>query len=642
MNFGLLGFPKTPSLIAQAVASLVPAGSTQVTVTATDSFVANDPVFMDWKSGSINNFNNVLAAAALTAGPSTSYFTADQSDSTGATSISVTLPDGCLVMVIASRNASNQYKMTARKYTAKGALLASNIIEATTANTLFNLRGCVLSNGNIAIGYLSASTTGKWAILNPQMQVLYSGSTGGPTMYHIQETNNGGFLVLHSQGIEFKSATGASTTIYSGSVNTPGIQDELNDNALTSDNYRSATLTNYAPVNISGGGYGFIFASNVGVFYVQVNADGTVRGSLATLASYGSQSVSFCRYARNAATGNICWAEELASNIGNYGIVGDDGTIIKASASLNVVTSGGGQYLKLISDSASGFMLAATDATPQWTVYYMSATGVAKTGYPKVIGSQTHSTDVWRMLRLSTGIVFLCPPSAYALYSMSYYFFTPASVGAETSQVLYAFGAGNSFMTSSAMVVSDKVYGVVTTGASPGTAADQVIFSIDNTGAKSASPCYTGVQYASASVPRLVLDQSGLLFSTIGSTASQTLISTYDLQLNSIQSYTITDVFNTAHIYNDGYTLRFCDVGYNFATATPAKALAVVKQKSTVLIGLAAAPAAAGAQLVVNTKGLYSGPTSWKTTSQTFDHSGNNPPGNKGWINNGIINLAGL
>ncbi|MGE4402862.1 MAG: hypothetical protein AB7F61_14400 [Desulfobulbus sp.] len=617
-------------------------GSTQVKVTAADHFEVNDPVFLDWKSGSINNFNNVLAAAALTAGPSTTYFTADQSDSTGATSISVYLPDGSLVMVMASRNASNQYKMTARKFTSKGAPLASNIIEASTANTLFNLRACVLSNGNIAIGYLSNSATGKWAILNPQMQVIYSGSTAGPTMYHIQETNNGGFLVLHSKGIQFISATGTQVTVYNGSVNTPGTQDELNDNALTSDNYRSATLTNYAPVGISNGGYGFIFASDVGVFYIQINADGTARGAVANLTSYGSQAVSSCRYARNAATGNICWAEQLQSNVGNYGIVGDDGAIIKASASLSVVTSGGGQYLKLISDSASGFMLAATDATPQWTVYYMSAGGVAKTGYPKIIGSQTHSTDVWRMLRLSTGIVFLCPPTAATLYQMNYYFFTPSSTGTETTQILYAFGAGNSFMTSSAMVVNDVVYGVVTTGAAHGTAADQVIFSIDTAGVKSASPCYTGVQYASATVPRLVLDASGLAFSTIGSTTSQTLISTYDLQLNNIQSYTITDVFSAAHICNDGYTLRFCDVGYNFTTTTPAKALAVVKQKPTVLLGVAASPAAPGAQLLVNTKGLYSGFAAWKTTSQTFDHSGNNPPGNKGWINNGVISLGGF
>lgn len=617
----------------------ITAAGTQVAVTATDAFNANDPVFIDWKSGGIHNFNSVIAAAALTAGPSTTYYTADQSDSTFATSTSVTLADGSLIVLMASRNASNQYKMTARKYTAKGALLASNIIEAASANTLLNLRACVLSNGNIAIGYLFNSSSGKWIILNPQMQPLYSGTSGAATMYHIQETNNGGFLILHANGIQFISATGSSSNVYSGSVNTPGIQDELNDNALTSDNVRSATLTNYAPVGISGGGYGFIFASNVGVFYVQVNADGTARGAVATLVSYGSQSVAYCRYARNAATGNICWAEELQSNIGNYGIVADDGTIVKASASLNIVTSGGAQYLKVISDSASGFMIFGSDATPQWTAYYMSATGVAKTGYPKVLGSQTHSTDVWRLLRLSTGIVFLCPPTAATLYQMNYYFFTPASTGTETTQTLYAFGNGNSFMTASALVTGDKVYGVVTTGAAPGVAADQVIFSIDNTGAKLVSPCYTGFQYGSATVPRLTLDASGVTFNTIGSNATQTLITTYDINLNLIQSYTISDVFWNAHIISSGYQTRYCDVGYNFVTATPAKGIAFVKQKSTVLLGVAASTVAAGQRLVVNTKGLYTG--SW-ASAQSFDHSSNNPPGNKGWINNGIISLTGF
>ncbi|WFS02768.1 hypothetical protein [Rhizobium tumorigenes] len=67
-----------------------------------------------------------------------------------------------------------------------------------------------------------------------------------------------------------------------------------------------------------------------------------------------------------------------------------------------------------------------------------------------------------------------------------------------------------------------------------------------------------------------------------------------------------------------------------------------IKNKATVLLGVAAAACVAGGQLVVNTQGIYNCSPSWATTVATFDHSSNSPPGNKGWVDNGLISLKGL
>jgi hypothetical protein len=612
-----------------------PAG-TQVTVTATDAFDINDPVFIDWKTGTINDLDGILAAAALTAGPATTYFTAsDHSASTFASSTSVTLADGSIVIVLISRDAANNYQMVANKYSQKGVLLAKSVLRATGAVTLGNLVAILLSNGNIAVSWISASTTGIWAILSPSLQTLYTGSTTAAIVFHLQATNNGGVVILNSAGIDTVTSAGVKTTTVAATQISPATSDEINNKAITADSSGCYSLTNYRPADISTGGFGYIYYNSTGVYYSQINADGTLRGTLSTLQSWGSQGIASAKYAVSS-TGNIMWALSLTLSVGYYGVVGDNGSIAKAGALMTSQIGNGGS-IQLVSDANGGFVLITNNAT-NWNIRYTSSAGVDVATFPKVLAPYVNAYGV-KTIKLSTGIVFSCSGTSY---DVKYSFIDLVGTFLVNNATLYAFGGGASAQALSAFVMGDTMYGISTAG--NGGAVDMVVFAITNAGVLTLATAVLGLSLVPTNPLRLALDQSNQYIHTIASGTSQTVVSTFDLSLNQLQSYTITNVFANAHIRNFGYGFLFCDIGGSggFSTATPANAAAFVKNKSTVLLGVASGPVAAGGQLTVNTKGLFPAPASWKTAAQSFDHSSNNPPGNKGHINNGVIALTGF
>ncbi|GEM_PF-2122674 len=621
-------------------------GATQVTVTASDAFAAGDPVFVDWKTGSINNLNGMFsAAAALTAGPATVYYTAaDHATSTFAGSTAVTLADGATVLFVASRDAANNRKLIAYKYSAKGALLAKNQL-ATQTSSIGALIAAVLSNGNIALGYLSASASGVWLIIGPTMQIITSGVSAGASQRHIQPTSNGGFILVHSSGISFISAAGAVTDIIASTSTDLAISDEVNGDQLTHDTPACQGLINYRPAAISAGGYGYIGYNTTEAYYVAVNADGSLRSGPVTLQS-GMGGLADVKYAVSS-TGAIMWAASSNLGTGYYGVITDAGVTVKAATALTGIANNGssGGYLRLVSDTAGGFVLIGgdnTSGTQAWSILCTSSAGAAVAGFPKALISGCQFPR-FAIARLSTGTVCVYP--AAGSYGLRYTFVNLAGTFAVHGASIYSFGGGASDEAISLLTLNDTVYGVATAGA--GGAADAIIFYIVTTGALAVATCGLGISPVPTKMLRMLPDPVETGIHVVGSSATQTVVATYGLSLDQGSVYTIANVLADAHIRRYGYGLLFCDTGgtggssNSFVTATPANAAAFVKAKPTVLLGVAAADVAAGGQLAVNTQGTYTC-LNWRTAGQNFDHSANNPAGNAGSVNNGVIHLKGL
>lgn len=595
------------------------ATSTQVVIACTDAFNQNDAVFLDYQSNTINNLTGQVVANALTAGPAGIGFSTGQAGITSASGNIVELTDGTFVVAAVSNASTNTYMMTATRYDAQGNILARNILEsATAANTAIgSVNLTVLSNGNIAVTYLHNSSTGKWKILSQTMQVLFAGMATGPSIYYVQELINGRFFLINSSGIDTVSATGVMTNIAITSVGQQGvaIQAELNDDQEKQYNSRNITLENYAPIRISAGGYGLIIGSSTGVSYVQLNADGTQRGSTSVLATYGSQGVTSVTAALSS-TGNICWAVSLTSNVGSYGVVADNGSIVKASTALTSVLTGGGK-VKILPDAVGDFVILGTDTTPQWNILYITSAGVPKATFPKVLTSTTGNGDE-KVVKLSTGIVFINCPTIYNFKSIL--ILTDGTISEQ--QATWLFGSGNSGGKVATFVYNDTVYGACTTGA--GGNCDFAVFTISNAGVVDASAQFTGVTLPITSPIAIMLDTSQNYFNVAGSG----IIATFGMDKRAIQTY-------GAGTSGAKYKAKKHSIWMHGQANTVTN----YKIKSTVLLGVAASAAAAGGLLVVNTKGIF--PTTFKA-NKAFTHAANNPPGNAGWISNGIISLTGV
>jgi hypothetical protein len=605
---------------------------------------------MDWKTGTTHNFNGLFATPALTAGPSTtSYTVPDNATSNYAGSAAVTLNDGSVFLLTASRNGSASNDLIGYKYSSKGTLIAKVVLIGTaTTNTIGNLGAVLLSNGNIAITYSVSNTQAWYSLITPGLQVLATGGvySGQATVYSMQPTNNGGVLFQHGNGISFVSSTGSIglLTANAAAVALVGLVDDYNNQSMLADSMSTpnyGVFVNNSPVTLANGaGFGYVYTISNTVYYTQVNADGTLGISQVTLGTMtGSGQL---KYAYSPLTGNILWAGIFQST-SIYGIVNQNGTIVKSSATFSAT---GHQYsacLFTLCDAGGNFNILYSAVGGNWGYMRMSPTGTGITTNSN-IGTWGYSQRA-TAIKVSTGIILVFG-GAQTSYTYSYNYINLAGTVVVSGGLVYNFATGNGAQCHSLAVINDTVYGVCTAGAGGNT--DCAVFSITNAGVCTVLAATTGVTFVVTSAPRLLVDSSNQFFHVVGSSASQTSITTYDLNLNQLQSYTIANVLANAHIKNFGYGFLFCDfVGpsgssNSFVSTTPGTAAIFVKNKATVLLGTAASNVSAGQPLIVNTKGLFPTSSSWKTAAATFDHSSNNPNGNKGWINNNMINLAGF
>ncbi|WFS02769.1 hypothetical protein [Rhizobium tumorigenes] len=511
--------------LSSSTAAVVAAGSTQVVVKAADAFAVNDPVFMDWNTGAINNLNKITAATALTAVPATTYFTAsDQAASVSSTNSSVVLSDGSVVQFMASNDSTGGpvYALWARKFSSKGVLLGKYYLGALNVSVMCS---ALLTNGNVVLIAGNGSSTGNFFIFNPSLRLIATASANAIPK-HVQPTNNGGFIISHNAGLSFVSATGAMTSLGAWTASAPAISDEINGDGRLSDVGNCSGLTNYAPLPLSGGGFGYVLYNVSGVYYAPINADGTPIVAPVTLQAWSSQVASQVNVAISPTTGNIMWAANLSGVTGYYGITARNGNVVLASTSLApiaAIASAQG-LISLVSDANGNFVLVGS-ASGNWTILLISSAGVPLSTFPKVLGTFAAGTTGGRLLKLSTGTVFIFS-GALSTYSYNYSFISLAGAFSVSSALLYGIapGSGQTFAT---LILNDTVFGVVTGGTS--TIADAAIFSIANDGSINSSPCYFGFSVgvtANASL-RINYDASQQQLYVIGMGASgQTAIAT--------------------------------------------------------------------------------------------------------------------
>ncbi len=649
---------------AGSASGLSPSGGlqTQVALKASDVFALKDPVFADWKTGECLNLNSMVTGPALAAGPALSTFTAAEGtylNNSNSTANAMRLPDGSMLVLVAALDGAAQAAYyTLRKYSVKGVLLTSMLLAShipgngSTMPMPTGLCLALLDNGNYAVSYAyQFNSMTNWAIISPNMQLLFTGttttqSTGG---FHLQPVTGGGFLLSYSKGLNLISAAGVVSSVFAIDTSgySLGLQDELLCDGLKADTPQNATLLNYQPVILPAGGYGYFFSSATGYSFHKVSAAGALVTSV-VLASWGAQAFYGGRAALSATTGNIAWVCNSTNAGGFYGVISQDGAVVKASASAGIK-----QYstsMRLLADAAGGFVLCTWDGAV-WNVRCMSATGIDLAGFPKVLlnGASIIMAERTHVMSLSTGTLFLAGIGADP-YGISYAWISTA--GVIKTGLLYSFkNAGNSAMVFNATVINDTVYGFCATGAAQGGGVpDLVMFTVSNTGEVVRAPYFLGsvVYYESL---KIALDYTGkylyVAFGLGNQTPGTSMVATFDLSnLSLVQTYTIPFAIQNCRVRAYSQGLYFFDHSAvntsQFPKATPPTFGVFVKPRSTTLVGVAATPAAKGDVFPVESKGLFSLSDAWKSVAQTFDQSVSNPPGNSGSINNSLINLKGF
>lgn len=616
---------------------------TQVTLTASDVFAKNDPVFVDWKTGEVINMANSLNMGVLTAGPALTAFPMEPVTNAGATyATNARAADGSVYIFSATvggytANTLSKF-LVVNKYSDQGVLLGKVVVQPLPSSSTVGgsfLTCAVLSNGNVAVTYATGADTAPavkaWAILSPTLQILYSGtSTSYPNFhaYHLQPTANGGFLSCHQSGIDFVSATGVLTEL----VNIPasgngvmvfGAQDELNDNGIKSDSGACPDAKNRKPIAISGGGFGYVYANGTSAYYAQVNADGTLRGSVSLIYSFPNGTGPTDIRVAVSTNGNIMWTIYGDGGTTGFGIVSDSGVIIKAGAT---ITNFSRVSLKLLADANGNFTLFTYSGTA-WYLRYMSQTGLDLFGSPILL--MTTASNVAKVAKLSSGTVlaFGVTNTVFVMFVTLAGVVKTRSIPLNTSQSGPGLGL---------VVTNDNVYGVC--GAGAGGSADLAAFSVNTAGQLLVSAPLMGVALTPAAM-RVLLNSAGThLLAIVPDAATGNLVVTYELAtLRLVQSYSVTYNIIPTHILGVGKGL-LCSA---YAASTAAHSV-LIKPNSTVLVGVAAEGADKGDPLPVNTQGVFALSPKWARVAETFNHSTNSPPGNAGALSNGLISLKGF
>ncbi|WP_295855186.1 hypothetical protein [uncultured Xylophilus sp.] len=595
---------------------------------AAENFAAGDLVFSDIKQNTYHRLLGAPPTLALAAGPAAMAYTHQLASAQQSAAASVTLPNGdTVVATCAITTAGNQYTISVARYSPRGVQLARYDVEPTTGSVLSNLMLTVLSNGNIALGYIR-NAAGRFVILSPSMQPIASGNPNGTSqgLIYLQETNNGGFIIVHSTGFTFVSATGVQTQLYTGDVNNLARQADLNDDQAALYNPRCHVVENLAPVPLSNGGFGFFFCKGgLGVSLLQANADGTLRTPVASLLAIGAQGINGLRVGlagQPGAGGNIAWAVQLANNVGYYGIVSDAGNIVLGATADGTLLGPGGSEMKVLADAVGGFVFIANISAGGYAIHYTSGTGVAKAGFPKNLLPSGGGNA--KAVRTPTGTVFVHSSTSAATEGT----FISLS-GVITTSTLWNFGNGVAGIHA-LLVHAGVAYGA--TSVSEGN-ANLAVFSVSDAGVFDAVPVYTAVMVAYNSEMRVGRDTAGKQLIVVYKGVAVTF--TLDAAKSKIQTYFNPSISGNTKVRFTPFGFQQCDqTNGNYASAC-----LLVKYQNTVLRGVAAAAAAAGGALTVNTRGDFV--TTYANYAGTFDHSASNPPGAKGFIDSGYLRLNG-
>jgi hypothetical protein len=635
----------TISFLSNSTASVLGAAAvggaqTQLTLTANVPFELNDLVFVDWKTGETVNLNSVPVSSAFTSGPASQVLASDFPTATARYGTSAVGADGSLLVLAGAStyvNSTTNALVMAYKFSPKGVLLYKMVIAPIKNDTSAGgLSAVALSNGNFAIGWTSgASTTPtlhNWAILSPSLKVLYSGQS--QTLYgigyslHMQPTNNGGFLDLTMLGIKYVSATGVATTIYAAddSNNFFAMQSEINSNGMTFDDGACASLSNYKPVSLSGGGFGYFLGSTkYGLLYVQVNADGTPRGAVVNVTSIAGANPTI--QVSRSSTGNILWLLSTGNNC-SYGVISDAGAVIKAAAPVTIWTAN--YAIGAVSDANGNFLITA-GASDSYKMQYVTSAGLSLAGAATSIYPNSGTLGAYfNLSKLSTGTVIVFN----VLYD--YYSAFISLTGAVTVTSIWKSSTGNSGAQAATMILNDTVYGMCTVGS---TSPELTAFSISNTGAVTITPTFLSAQVILNSGFRVLSDVTGKYLHV----CAGAVVVTYDIAtLTMIQSFATSANLAACHVRYFGGGLLYGGIDDNgYGRAGPI-ACGYLKLQPTVLLGVAANSAAKGDLVTVNTKGIFPVSAAWKYSAQLFDQSSNTPPGNSGSINSNMINLKGF
>lgn len=622
------------------------ATSSVVSVTGVDAFAKGDPVFLNYATGDVIKASPTFAPLSLAAGYSSSRLQTTLANPTNGASTVVVLADGShVVLSISHTSGTTTSRIEAFKYSSTGQLLFQKTLFSTTSgvNTC-TIVATVLANGNIGLVSTTLSSTLGWWILNPQIDIVYSGSVGSQSFLHsIQATSDNGFLYVGANGIRRVTGAGVESASYTFSGYTPA-DNNTGGNVASGYNSESTRYNNTRAsfMSISSGGYGIFMVSTNLVIYYRFNADGSTRGGSATIDTTGTPT----HLVTSVATGgNIGWVSYNSTNGTRWGIVADDGTIVLAAATIGSSDiSGIGSYkTNLVADTNNCFLLTWSSASgATLNINYVSSTGTPKSTWPKTTALVSNNNKVWLLPTTAGVTVVFCGTTADGLNA-----YQTNTAGTVTLASTLIFNLGG--MTSGAAAdvwptfatSGSDVYGFYGTSSQATSGIFQVLFKVSSAGVIT-----TGLSPDTGSTN--LLGKNIIITSREIKVTSGIYVRTYDLTtlgLKNVNATTANLTFNTndqikSKMYGDMVLLYGPDnfLGANFS-GNGGAVVYRVKQYSTILLGIATSASTAGGKVTIGTKGVFD--TTWNV-AQTYDQSGNNPVGNKGSFAGSIATCLGL
>ena len=616
-----------------------------------DAFAAGDPVFLDYNDGSLLNLNSAPTSLALTAGPATSSAIGSNNGAWP-----VFLADGTYILFT---NSGNGLLMATRYSQAGVGLFSNTIIFNSGSPDTAPVGMTVLSTGNVAYlyddrpnGYI------RWVIMTPTLQVLYSGYTsGGATIYPVAlvPLTNGGVLWIGQTFVNVISPTGVMTQVWKNSSASGYCQQTEQAVGMIFPSWLVYSQTAYVaggsviPIPISTGGYGLLASiggSPPTLVYLQFNYDGTQRAAPITVGTLSSALgySNLLRCSKDATTGNIAWTWTANTDLPYYGIISDAGAIVLAANSVSSISlAGSSNYpVYVMADGAGSFaMVYGPGVASGPTIYYMSTSGVAASGYTiaQTLASNAAGTvTVQGVYRLSTGIFVITSQgiTATSVGTLSVQRITTSGAFSTPKFICNPQGYTWSAPAFSAIIYNDQIIGAVSAGGATNnyTSTYSAVI-IGNSASISVSYVYQSAQWwTSTNIPSVIqMDASGTQFWVmVGKYYGLHNMSGASL----VESYTSSTASAQASVTNLGQVFAVADTSYNSAYGGN---LYFVKPRSTVMVGVAASITPAYQPLTVYTGGLFA--TRW-TYSGTFTQQSNNPPGNAGWFANGLVYLKGF
>lgn len=622
------------------------ATSSIVSITGTDAFAKGDPVFLNYSSGDVIKLDSVPPNLALAAGNSSDRIQSSFSGTNGA-SATVVVGDGGTVRVsLTYSSGSTNIRLEAFKYNAQGALIATNTLLAASASGIsrYTAVATLLSDGNVGAVLSSASGQCRWYILDTNANILFSGTSSSAHAFNIQAITGGGFIFFTNTGFYRVTGAGVYSTLHTvtsfnvANNNTNGdISNEYNSSAVVAGNVRARFLS------ISSGGYGLFVFGTTNLSYYQFNADGSSRTSPVTVDTTGTPSLAVVA---TATGGNIGWVSYSSTDGARWGIVGDNGTIVLAAAGLaSSDTSGtGANKANIISDTNNCFFLTWSSASQATlNLNYVSATGTAKSTWPKTSGLNSNSSARVHLLKTTAGVAAFYTNST--IFGLTVYMADTSGTVLTNGVLVFDLGGMAASMRAdtwaSFAVDGTNIYGFYGTSASATNGIFNVLFRVNSSGSilsvlgtdTSSLGELRGNMVITSNEIKVVAGTftrvyrlSDMVFKGV-TTAPSNLTYTANESIKSLVLGSTTYLFGTDGFLPSVFTSNGGAIVYR------------IKHYPTVLLGIAQTASTAGNKVSVGTKGVFN--TTWNV-AQTYDQSGNNPVGNKGSFAGSVATCLGL